>query len=255
MRASTLLKWGAPPVAVALAAGVAFAGDETPPPAAASGQAAVAAKAEVSASATAKISAEGFLASLRLPVLAHETREKGVPDEDVKLAVSSLKDANVAPDDAVATLKETCASIDEKGPVENFGALVRSKIREGLRGRALAEAIHKEHEKRGIGKGKKLWIDAAHHRGLHLGHDMEAKAAHMMEHGKAEGEREHEGEHEKDREREHEGEKPADKAAKAADKAAKSADKAADKAAKAAEHHDEHGHGPGEGMPGKGKEK
>ena len=225
----------APILAGALLTGVAFAGDQ--PPAAATAQ--TAAKVELSATATVKISASGFLASLRLPVLAKETREKGVPDEDVKLAVTSLREAKVAPEDAVETFKTTVASVDEKGPVEKFGDFVRDKLKEGVRGKALVKAIHDEHEKRGIGKGKKLRKDEDEGPGLRLGQDPVAKAAHMEERGKSEREGDQRSDSDKER------------AEKAGDKAPKSADKAEKHAVKE--------HGPGdehrEGKPGKGKEK
>jgi hypothetical protein len=222
----------APIFAGALLTGAAFAGDQPPSPAVA---AQATAKVELNATASANISASGFLLSLRLPVLAKESREKGVPDEEVKLAVASLREAKVAPEDAVETLKTTVASIDEKGPVEKFGDLVRVKLKEGLRGKALAKAIHDEHEKRGIGKGKKLRKDEGDRPGLRLGQDPEAKAEHMEGRGKSEGESDKRSAADKDRV-----EKVSDKAQKAADKPEKHGEK-------------EHEHG--EGKPGKGKEK
>jgi hypothetical protein len=237
MRASMRMQRVAPILATTFLTGAAFAGDQTPAPAAATGAVNATAKVEVSASV--KITASGFLASLHLPVLAKETREQGVPDDEVKLAVVSLREAKVAPEDAVETFKTTVASVSEKGPVEKFGDLVRLKLKEGLRGKALTKAIHDEHEKRGIGKGKKLRKEDDERPGLHLGQDPEAKAAHMEERGKPEREGDKRSEGDKER-----AEKPGDKAPKAADKPEKHGDN---------EHraNDEHG----EGKPGKGKEK
>jgi hypothetical protein len=184
MTGSTLVKWAALPLAGALVAGVAVAEDPAPAPAVGA-RAEASAQVAVTATADAKISATGFLLSLRLPTLAHETRTRGVPDEDVKVALASMKEANVPPEDAIETFKATVASIDEKGPVENFGAFVQSKVKEGLRGPQLAKAIRDEHEKRGIGKGKKLTKDEEH-AGKHLGQDPEAKALHMDGKGKPE---------------------------------------------------------------------
>jgi len=45
-------------------------------------------------------------------------------------------------------------SAEEHGPVDNFGAFVKSKLAEGLRGRDLADAIAIEHKVRGKGKPK-----------------------------------------------------------------------------------------------------
>jgi hypothetical protein len=235
MRASMRMQRVAPILATAFLTGAAFAGDQAPTPAAATAAVKATAKVEVSASAT--ISASGFLASLRLPVLANETREKGVPDEEVKLAVTSLREAKVAPEDAVETFKATVASVDEKGPVEKFGDLVRSKLKDGVRGKALAKAIHDEHEKRGIGKGKRLRKEDDRP-GLRLGQDPEAKAAHMEEHGKSE--------RAVDRPSEDKG-----RAEKAGDNVQKVADKAEKRGEKENRPKDERG----EGKPGKGKEK
>ena len=232
MRASMRMERVAPILAGALLTGAAFAGDQPPSPAVA---AQAAAKVELSATASANISASGFLLSLRLPVLAKESREKGVPDEEVKLAVVSLREAKVAPEDAVETFKATVASVDEKGPVEKFGDLVRVKLKEGLRGKALAKAIHDEHDKRGIGKGKKLRKDEGERPGLHLGQDPEAKAAHMEGRGKSAGEGDKRSAGDKER----------------ADKADDKVQKVVDKAEKHGQKEHEHG----EGKAGKGKEK
>jgi len=234
----------APILVAAFLAGTAFAGDQAPVSVAATAAAKATAKVEVSASVT--ISASGFLASLRLPVLANETREKGVPDEEVKLAVTSLREAKVAPEEAVETFKATVASIDEKGPVEKFGDLVRIKLKDGVRGKALAKAIHDEHEKRGVGKGKKLRKDDDRP-GLRLGQDPAAKAEHMEERGKPEraGDKpsDDKGRAEKAGDKEH--------AEKAGDKIQKVSDKPGNRGEKENRPNDERG----EGKPGKGKEK
>lgn len=237
MRASMRVQRVAPILATAFLAGAAFASDQAPAPAAATG--AVNATAKVEVGAGVKISASGFLASLRLPVLTKETREQGVPDEEVKLAVVSLREAKVAPEDAVETFKATVASVGEKGPVEKFGDLVRIKLNEGLRGKALAKAIRAEHEKRGIGKGKTLRKEDDERPGLHLGQDPQAKALHMAEPGKPEREGEKRSEGDKGH-----AEKPGNKGQEPADKSEQHGDK---------EHraNDEHG----EGKHGKGKEK
>ena len=98
----------------------------------------------------------GVLRALHLPIVAQKTRGKGVPTKEVRKAIRALRKSKVKPGEATEALEEAAAAADEKGPVENFGDFVQSKLDEGLRGRALAKAIHDEHSKRGIGKGKKL---------------------------------------------------------------------------------------------------
>jgi hypothetical protein len=234
------MNWVALPLAGALVAGVALAGDQEPAPGAASARTGERAKVAANVAVSAKVSASGFLLSLRLPALAHETRSKGVPDADVKLAVTALREARVAPEEAVGTFEAAVASVDEKGPVERFGEFVQHKLNEGLRGQRLARAIRDEHDKRGIGKGKKLSKDDDHGRGQRLGQDPEAKAAHMQERGGPEDRAEKRSEKADDR-----AEKRSEKAE---DRAEKRSEKAGGKPEKAA-------HGPGEAKVGKGKDK
>jgi len=232
------MKWVALPLAGALVAGVALAGDPGPAPGA-SARAEASAKVAAGAAAGAKVSAAGFLMSLRLPALAHETRGKGVPNDEVKLALASLREAKVAPEEAIETFKATVAAVDEKGPVEKFGEFVQSKLKEGLRGPKLAKAIREEHDKRGIGKGKKLTKDDEQP-GKHLGQDPAAKAEHMDGKGKPEDKAD-KGPGSADH--------PGKGAEKADDKGSKGAEKADDKGSKGAEKAVNPAPGP-EGKPG-----
>jgi hypothetical protein len=81
--------------------------------------------------------ASDILHSILLPRTSQILRESGVPDEEVQSVIEA-------------------ASVREHGPVDNFGAFVQDQLAAGLRGRDLAAAIHAEHARRGIGKGKKL---------------------------------------------------------------------------------------------------
>ena len=88
----------------------------------------------------------------KLPWLANEAREAGVPDEQVKRTTNDFFRSGVSADDASRFFDEEVRIVREGGSKENFGAFVRAQVERGLRGRELAEAIHREHARRGMGK-------------------------------------------------------------------------------------------------------
>jgi hypothetical protein len=94
------------------------------------------------------------LKASRLPKKAHEVRTKGVPDADVKDAIRAGKSKGLKAGEMADVADAHARSVDEHGPTDNFGAFVRSKLDEGLRGRELAAAIRAEHARNGKGKGK-----------------------------------------------------------------------------------------------------
>lgn len=97
-----------------------------------------------------------ILEAIRLPALAEALRERGVPVEEIEAAITGASERDVAPGEMSGVFEETAETVDETGPIENFGAYVQEQLRAGLRGRDLAEAIRAEHQRRGIGQGNKL---------------------------------------------------------------------------------------------------
>ena len=97
-------------------------------------------------------SLDKFRSSMRLPVLSTEAREAGVPDEQVKRTVWDIRRSGVPADDASRIFDEEVRFVREGGSKDNFGAFVRSQVERGLRGRELAESIHREQARRGQGK-------------------------------------------------------------------------------------------------------
>lgn len=91
-------------------------------------------------------------ASMRLPVVTKEARDAGVPDERVNRTVMDFFRSDVSANDASRFFDEEVRIVREGGSKENFGAFVRTQVERGLRGRELAEAIHREHARRGMGK-------------------------------------------------------------------------------------------------------
>jgi len=96
---------------------------------------------------------ERLLKAVQLPGKANEVRDKGVPDSDVKETLRAGKSKGVKAGEMSDIADEQSKAIDEHGPTDNFGAFVRSKLDQGLRGRDLAAAIREEHAKHGKGKG------------------------------------------------------------------------------------------------------
>lgn len=102
-----------------------------------------------------------ILEAILLPRVSDALRKEGVPEEDVRVAIEEAMRRRVPPAETKQVLDETAQSVRESGPIDNFGAFVQTQLDAGLRGRELAAAIHAEHARRGIGKGKKLGVDKA----------------------------------------------------------------------------------------------
>lgn len=97
-----------------------------------------------------------ILEAIKLPRAADEAREEGVPEEDVRIAIEGAFKRGVPASETKEVMSESSRTVRENGPIDNFGAFVQAQLDRGLRGRELAAAIHTEHARRGIGKGKKL---------------------------------------------------------------------------------------------------
>ncbi len=102
-----------------------------------------------------------ILEAILLPRVSDELRKEGVPDDDVRVAIEEAMRKRLPPDETKQVLDETARTVRETGPIDNFGAYVQTQLDSGLRGRELAAAIHAEHARRGIGKGKKLKVEKA----------------------------------------------------------------------------------------------
>jgi hypothetical protein len=92
------------------------------------------------------------LAAARLPVAADEARKEGISSMDLGEYLDRVLRNRVPADDAARILDEEVRVVREGGPKENFGAFVQTQLDAGLRGRALADAIHEEHRRRGMGR-------------------------------------------------------------------------------------------------------
>ena len=92
-----------------------------------------------------------ILKIIRLPGIAEQARESGVPREDIRIILDEAIQRRLPPAETETILQESGSAAREYGPVDNFGAFVQSKLNEGLRGRDLASAIHEEHRLRGKG--------------------------------------------------------------------------------------------------------
>ncbi len=97
-----------------------------------------------------------ILQAIRLPATSDELRRQGVPEEEIRAVIVNARQKRLPPSETQVVLDETARTVQETGPIDNFGAFVQSQLDAGLRGRELAAAIHAEHARRGIGKGKRL---------------------------------------------------------------------------------------------------
>lgn len=98
--------------------------------------------------------AGGIVSVLRLPRTTQEARQTGVPDSTIGGLIDILRRGGVSANDAEEVIAGEVAATEAGQPKENFGAFVQEQHRLGKRGRALAAAIHAEHARRGIGRGK-----------------------------------------------------------------------------------------------------
>ena len=92
------------------------------------------------------------LAAAQLPVAAAEAREEGVSNITLGNILEMIRRRGLPAEDARYVLEEEVRVVREGGPKENFGAFVQTQLDAGLRGRALADAIHEEHRRRGMGR-------------------------------------------------------------------------------------------------------
>jgi hypothetical protein len=92
------------------------------------------------------------LAAAQLPVASAEAREEGVPNISISEFLDRVRQNRVPAEDAWRIMDEEVRVVKAGGPRENFGAFVQTQLDAGLRGRALADAIHEEHRRRGMGR-------------------------------------------------------------------------------------------------------
>lgn len=91
---------------------------------------------------------------LRLPRTTTEARTKGVPDSQVGGILDVLRRSKVPASDAQEIIAAEAEAREAGRPAGNLGAFVQAQHQAGLRGQALADAIHAEQARRGIGRGK-----------------------------------------------------------------------------------------------------
>lgn len=97
--------------------------------------------------------ARAIFEAMFLPRASQEAREAGVPEADIRVILEETRRRGLPPGETVVLMEETTTAVRENGPVDNFGAFVQARLAEGLRGQALAAAIHEQHRRQGKGKG------------------------------------------------------------------------------------------------------
>lgn len=140
----------------------------------------------------------GVLEAIRLPGITQEARRAGIPDEDIAEVIDVARERDLPPEERREILEGATEVARETGPIDNFGAFVQSRLAEGLRGRALADAIRAEHQLRGKGKGQD--------KGQDNDHGNEAKSRQMRgDKSDAAGEKNRSGESRREKQDENEG--------------------------------------------------
>jgi len=91
---------------------------------------------------------------LNLPQTVDAGRRAGIPSGSIWAVLDSLRRRGVPGADAGQIVREEVDAVKGGAPRENFGKYVNAQLARGLRGRELAAAIHAEHARRGIGRGK-----------------------------------------------------------------------------------------------------
>jgi hypothetical protein len=89
----------------------------------------------------------------RLPAAAQESRQLGVPESDLQGVFRVARDNRLTSTDLLDIFTVENDAIRQNGRIDNFGSFVQGRLAAGLRGRDLADAIHAEHARRGMGKG------------------------------------------------------------------------------------------------------
>ena len=96
----------------------------------------------------------GIWSILKLPQTVEQGRQAGIPSGTIWGVLDSLRRRNVPAEDAEQIVRDEVDAVKAGAPKENFGATVNALLARGLRGRELADAIHAEHARRGIGQGR-----------------------------------------------------------------------------------------------------
>jgi len=91
-------------------------------------------------------------AAIHLPRSAEEAREAGVDRDRLREVLRAGRDNGVFAGEMTVILDTENEGLRQGGNPENFGAAVQAMKASGLRGRALAEAIHAEQAARGMKK-------------------------------------------------------------------------------------------------------
>ena len=91
---------------------------------------------------------------LNLPRTIEEGRRAGIPGSTIERVLDSLQRRRVPAADAEEILRREIDAVEAGGPRDNFGAFVNSQLSLGLRGRELADAIHAEQARRGMGASR-----------------------------------------------------------------------------------------------------
>jgi hypothetical protein len=98
---------------------------------------------------------EDIVNATRLPEVADDLRQIGVPEADVVMMLDAAHGKGLGAGDAEDTL-DSVKNTEKQGHLDNLGSFVKSQIEKGLRGKDLANAIHEEKQKKNAEQGEGL---------------------------------------------------------------------------------------------------
>jgi hypothetical protein len=83
-----------------------------------------------------------ILLAIDLPLVAHEARESGIPEQEIEVALTSAMNAGLSAGTATEVVAVEVEETRSRGePRDNFGQWVRRRVADGVTGRELAQSI------------------------------------------------------------------------------------------------------------------
>lgn len=94
------------------------------------------------------------LRALDLPRIMQRARTAGIPDSSLRVLIDAMRRRGIPAEDAAAAAESELETVERGGKKEEFGSYVRAQVDAGYRGRELADRIHAEQRRRGMGPEK-----------------------------------------------------------------------------------------------------
>lgn len=103
-----------------------------------------------SAVAQAPAAPDPLLSAITLPQQADSLRQRGVPDADVRQALTAAREKKLSAGEAADTIRGAGDAVNAHGVPAGFGEFVKSQLESGKRGPELVAAIQAECAAKGV---------------------------------------------------------------------------------------------------------